>query len=96
MERTVSLNFPISVYVRGIYWTVPERVALFKELFSKKKDISDVEKNVLEACNGKTMKEISHELQLPEDAVKANLTSLESMYLIKRGRMKSRYQCQWF
>ncbi len=84
-RKLVDENKIESVYVRGIYWTVPERVALFKELFSKKKDISDVEKNVLEACNGKTMKEISHELQLPEDAVKANLTSLESMYLIKRG-----------
>ncbi len=74
-----------SVYVRGIYWTLPERVELFRKLFSRHKELTEEDKIILAQCNGKSMKEIAHGLSYPEDAVKNSLNALESMYLIKRN-----------
>ena len=74
-----------SVYVRGIYWTLPERVDLFRKLFTRHKELTDEDKKILEHLEGKTMKDIAHELSLPEDAVKNSLNTLEAMYLIKRN-----------
>ncbi|MCL4345726.1 MAG: ATP-dependent helicase [Candidatus Thermoplasmatota archaeon] len=73
-----------SVYVRGIYWTLPDRVHLFKNLFWRMREAGSDDLKVLEDCNLRTMAEISRETGLAEDAVKNSLASLESMYLIER------------
>ncbi len=73
-----------SVYVRGIYWTLPERVELFKNLFARKRETTEEERMVLENCNGKTMNEIAKMAGMAEDIVKSSIANLESMYLIER------------
>lgn len=74
----------VSVYIRGIYWTLPERVFLFKSLFKRKRELTTEDLRVLDACSMKTMGEIVKEVNFAEDTVKNSLLNLESMYLIQR------------
>ncbi|MGP6239098.1 ATP-dependent helicase [Cuniculiplasma sp. SKW4] len=74
----------VSVYMRGIYWILPEREFLFKSLFKRKREMSSEDQKVLNACNMKTMGEIVKETDLPEETVKNSLLNLESMYLVHR------------
>ncbi|MHB1439775.1 MAG: ATP-dependent helicase [Cuniculiplasma sp.] len=83
-RELVKENMLWSVNLRGIYWVLPERFALFKELFARNRILNESEQIVLKECSDKTAREIQQITGLDETQVRNDLISLESMYLIRR------------
>lgn len=84
VQKLIESDLIVSAYGRGVEWVHKDYRNIAKTLFPKEIKMGDLEKRVLESCNGTTFGELKSELEIEEEPLRETLVRLETSYKIRR------------
>jgi len=84
MEEKIADGKLLSVFVRGVQWASRENYDICYTIFRKEIQMSQKEKEVLDACNNSSFNELKERTGMEDNDLKNLIMKMESAYLINR------------